>query len=178
MAVVSGSSVAATAAFGELEQHRRELTAYCYRMLGSPFEAEDAVQDTLLRAWRALDRFEGRAALRSWLYRIATNVCLDMLNGRERRARPMDLGPARAPVVENLDALPEVTWIEPVPDGLVAPEGDPADVAVVARDDPARLRRGAPVPAAAAARRRSSSARCSAGRPRRSRSCSTRASPR
>lgn len=130
MVVVSGSPVAVTPAFGELEQHRRELTAYCYRMLGSPFEAEDAVQDAFLRAWRALDRFEGRAALRSWLYRIATNVCLDMLNGRERRARPMDLGPARAPVVENLDALPEITWLEPVPDGLVAPEGDPAEVAV------------------------------------------------
>ena len=130
MVVVSGSSAAVTPAFGELEQHRRELTAYCYRMLGSPFEAEDAVQDTLLRAWRALDRFEGRAALRSWLYRIATNVCLDMLNGRERRARPMDLGPAREPVIENLDSLPEVTWIEPVPDGLVAPDGDPAEVAV------------------------------------------------
>jgi RNA polymerase sigma-70 factor (ECF subfamily) len=128
MVVVSGSPVAVTPAFGELEQHRRELTGYCYRMLGSPFEAEDAVQDTLLRAWRSLDRFEGRAALRSWLYRIATNVCLDMLNGRERRARPMDLGPARAPVIENLDGLPEVTWLEPVPDGLVA-EGDPANVA-------------------------------------------------
>jgi RNA polymerase sigma-70 factor, ECF subfamily len=130
MAVVSGSPAAVTPAFGELEQHRRELTAYCYRMLGSPFEAEDAVQDAFLRAWRALDRFEGRAALRSWLYRIATNVCLDMLDGRERRARPMDLGPARAPVVENLDSLPEVTWIEPVPDGLVTQEGDPAEVAV------------------------------------------------
>jgi RNA polymerase sigma-70 factor (ECF subfamily) len=130
MAVVSGSPVAVTPAFGELEQHRRELTAYCYRMLGSPFEAEDAVQDTLLRAWRGLDRFEGRAALRSWLYRIATNVCLDMLDGRERRARPMDLGPARAPVIENLDSLPEITWLEPVPDALVAPEGNPADVAV------------------------------------------------
>ena len=131
MSVVSGGSPTAVApAFGELEQHRRELTAYCYRMLGSPFEAEDAVQDAFLRAWRGLDRFEGRAALRSWLYRIATNVCLDMLNGRERRARPMDLGPARAPVIENLDSLPEVTWIEPVPDGLVTPEGDPADVAV------------------------------------------------
>ena len=123
-------SVAQTPAFGELEQHRRELTAYCYRMLASPFEAEDAVQETLLRAWRSFDRFEGRAALRSWLYRIATNVCLDMLSGRERRARPMDLGPAREPVESNLNALPEVTWIEPIPDGLVVPEGDPADVAV------------------------------------------------
>lgn len=114
-----------------LEQHRRELTAYCYRMLGSPFEAEDAVQDTLVRAWRSLDRFEGRAALRSWLYRIATNVCLDMLNGSERRARPMDLGPAWNPDGPIGRTLPEVTWIEPVPDGLLVPAvGDPADVAV------------------------------------------------
>jgi RNA polymerase sigma-70 factor (ECF subfamily) len=100
----------------QLEQHRRELIAYCYRMLASPFEAEDAVQETFLRAWRSYDRFEGRAALRSWLYRIATNVCLDMLNGRERRATPMDLGPAREPVAENLHTLPEVTWIQPMPD--------------------------------------------------------------
>jgi RNA polymerase sigma-70 factor (ECF subfamily) len=114
-----------------LEQYRRELTAYCYRMLASPFEAEDAVQETMLRAWRSYDRFEGRAALRSWLYRIATNVCLDMLGGRERRARPMDLGPAREPVEANLNTLPEVTWIEPVPDELVVPaDGDPAEVAV------------------------------------------------
>lgn len=114
-----------------LEQHRAELTGYCYRMLGSPFEAEDAVQDTLVRAWRSFDRFEGRAALRSWLYRIATNVCLDMLSGRERRARPMDLGPARNPDAANLNALPEATWIEPMPDGLVvALERDPAEVAV------------------------------------------------
>jgi RNA polymerase sigma-70 factor (ECF subfamily) len=118
------------AAEEQLEQHRTELTAYCYRMLGSPFEAEDAVQETLVRAWRGLDRFEGRAALRSWLYRIATNVCLDMLSGRERRARPMDLGPSREPVESNLNALPEVTWIEPIPDSSLAPEGDPADVAV------------------------------------------------
>jgi RNA polymerase sigma-70 factor (ECF subfamily) len=110
----------------ELEGHRRELTAYAYRMLGSPFEAEDAVQETFIRAWRAYDRFEGRSALRSWLYRIATNVCLDMLGGRERRARPMDLGPAREPVAANLNALPEVTWIEPVPDAVVA---DPAEIA-------------------------------------------------
>jgi RNA polymerase sigma-70 factor, ECF subfamily len=113
-----------------LEAHRRELTGYCYRMLGSSFEAEDAVQDTFVRAWRSYDRFEGRAALRSWLYRIATNVCLDMLNGRERRARPMDLGPAREPVAANLNTLPEVTWIEPIPDSVLAPEGDPAELAV------------------------------------------------
>ena len=119
----------ATPALGELDRYRSELTAYCYRMLGSPFEAEDAVQDTLLRAWRSIDRFEGRSALRSWLYRIATNVCLDMLNGRERRARPMDLGPSREPVLSNLNTLPEVTWIEPVPDTAIAGEGDPAEVA-------------------------------------------------
>jgi len=115
----------------QLEQHRSELKAYCYRMLGSPFDAEDAVQETFIRAWRGFERFEGRAALRSWLYRIATNVSLDMLNGRERRARPMDLGPAREPVESNLHTLPEVTWIEPVPDGLVvSAEGDPAEVAM------------------------------------------------
>ena len=114
-----------------LEQHRVELTGYCYRMLGSAFDAEDAVQETMVRAWRSFDRFEGRSALRSWLYRIATNVCLDMLNGRERRARPMDLGPAWNPDGPIGRMLPEVTWIEPVPDGLVLPaEGDPAEVAV------------------------------------------------
>jgi len=117
-----------------LEEHRGELTGYCYRMLASPFEAEDAVQETMVRAWRNLDRFEGRSALRTWLYSIATNVCLDMLNGRERRARPMDLGPALEPVASNLNTLPEVTWIQPIPDGLVVPpDGDPAAIAV-ARD--------------------------------------------
>src|SRR5216117_3210818 len=130
MEVVEGRALTITPAFGELEQHRRELTAYCYRMLGSPFEAEDAVQETFIRAWRGFDRFEGRAALRSWLYRIATNVCLDMLNGRERRARPMDLGPAREPVESNLNTLPEVTWLEPIPDGVLVPDGDTAEVAV------------------------------------------------
>jgi RNA polymerase sigma-70 factor (ECF subfamily) len=129
MAVVERSTLASTPAFEELEQHRRELTAHCYRMLGSPFEAEDAVQETLLRAWKSLDRFEGRSALRSWLYRIATNVCLDMLEGRERRARPMDLGPAGEPIVENL-RTPEVPWLQPVPDSMVA---DPAET-VASRD--------------------------------------------
>jgi RNA polymerase sigma-70 factor, ECF subfamily len=113
------------------EQHRAELTAHCYRMLASPFEAEDAVQETFIRAWRGFERFEGRSALRSWLYRIATNVCLDMLSGRERRARPMDLGGAQAPDAANLNTLSEATWIQPIPDGLVAAEeGDPADVAL------------------------------------------------
>jgi RNA polymerase sigma-70 factor, ECF subfamily len=114
----------------QFELVRRELTAHCYRMLASPFEAEDAVQETFIRAWKGIERFEGRAALRSWLYRIATNVCLDMLSSRERRARPMDLGPSREPIAENLNTLPEVTWIQPAPDGLVLPEGDPAEVAV------------------------------------------------
>jgi RNA polymerase sigma-70 factor (ECF subfamily) len=123
------SSVAAGAEL-ELEDYRSELTGYAYRMLASPFEAEDAVQETFLRAWRSLDRFEGRSSLRSWLYRIATNVCLDMLESRRRRATPMDLGPSREPIEANLNTLPEVTWIEPVPDSLVALDGDPAQVAV------------------------------------------------
>jgi RNA polymerase sigma-70 factor (ECF subfamily) len=127
---MADSSLAAPPGAADLETYRKELTGYCYRMLGSSFEAEDAVQETMLRAWRGLDRFEGRAALRSWLYRIATNVCVDMLNSRERRARPMDLGPSREPVIENLNTLPEVTWIEPIADSSVLPQGDPADVAV------------------------------------------------
>jgi RNA polymerase sigma-70 factor (ECF subfamily) len=97
-------------------------------MLGS-VDAEDAVQETFIRAWRGFERFEGRSALRSWLYRIATNVCFDMLESRKRRARPMDLGPSREPVIENLTALPEVTWIEPMPDGRLVAEGGPAAVA-------------------------------------------------
>jgi RNA polymerase sigma-70 factor (ECF subfamily) len=113
-----------------LEQHRAELTGYCYRMLASPFEAEDAVQETLLRAWRGIKRFEGRAALRSWLYRIATNVCLDMLNGRARRALPMDLGPARKPLAANLNVPAEVAWIEPIPAGALSAQDDPAELAV------------------------------------------------
>ncbi|MGH9226237.1 MAG: sigma-70 family RNA polymerase sigma factor [Acidimicrobiales bacterium] len=118
----------------ELEGHRRELTGYCYRMLGSGFEAEDAVQETMIRAWKGIDQFEGRAAIRSWLYRIATNVCLDMLRGPQRRARPMDLGgplPAETPLA---GVPPENTWVQPMADSRVLPtDGDPAEIAA-ARD--------------------------------------------
>jgi RNA polymerase sigma-70 factor, ECF subfamily len=124
------STITIAPAFGELEQHRAELTAYCYRMLGSPFDAEDAVQDAFVRAWRARDRFEGRAAMRSWLYRIATNVCLDILKTRGRRVRPMDLGPAVEPIESNLNVRSAKEWIEPIPENLIAPEKDPADLAV------------------------------------------------
>ena len=114
----------------DLERHRRELTAYAYRMLGSSFEAEDAVQETFLRAWKSYDTFQRRSSFRSWLYTIATNVCLDMLSGKERRARPMDLGLARAASSDLGEPLPEVTWISPVPDGRVIPAGgDPAELA-------------------------------------------------
>jgi RNA polymerase sigma-70 factor (ECF subfamily) len=118
----------------ELETYRRELTAYCYRMLGSGFEAEDAVQETMVRAWKAFDQFEGRSALRSWLYRIATNVCLDMLRGPQRRARPMDLGPARSSDSPIDGGLPAEYWVQPIADGRVLPaDGDPAELAA-ARD--------------------------------------------
>jgi RNA polymerase sigma-70 factor, ECF subfamily len=127
---VHQSTLTAAPEFGELERHRAELTAYCYRMLGSPFDAEDAVQDAFVRAWRSRDRFEGRSAMRSWLYRIATNVCLDMLKGRQRRMRPMDLGPAVEPIESNLNARSAKEWIEPIPENLIAPEKDPADLAV------------------------------------------------
>src|SRR3954468_21449068 len=122
MGPVEASTVTREQLEHRFEDHRSELTAYSYRMLGSPFEAEDAVQETFIRAWRGVDRFEGRAALRSWLYRIATNVCLDMLSGRERRARPMDFGPAGAPVIENLNIPAEVTWLQPIPDSHLPEE--------------------------------------------------------
>ncbi len=113
-----------------MERHRAELTAHCYRMLGSPFDAEDAVQEAFVRAWRSRDRFEGRAVMRTWLYRIATNVCLDMLKGNGRRVRAMDLGPACEPLETNLNIPSDKRWIEPIPDRLVAPEADPADQVV------------------------------------------------
>jgi RNA polymerase sigma-70 factor (ECF subfamily) len=124
-------TVTADAPPGAWEQHRVELTAYCYRMLGSSADAEDAVQDTMVRAWRSYDRFEGRSSVRSWLYKIATNVCLTMLDSRQRRATPMDFGgPASAdgPVPAQ---RPEISWLEPVPDARVLPTAtDPAELAV------------------------------------------------
>jgi RNA polymerase sigma-70 factor (ECF subfamily) len=117
----------------DLESYRRELTAYSYRMLGSGFDAEDAVQETLVRAWRAADDFEGRSSVRSWLYRIATNVCLDMLRGQQRRARPIEMGPAMPPVEDSAVAmLPEGSWVSPIADERVLPlEADPAELAEV-----------------------------------------------
>lgn len=132
MGWVSALTVTHDELAARLEEHRAELNAYCYRMLASPFEAQDAVQETFIRAWRAFDRFEGRASLRSWMYRIATNVCLDMLRSTERRARPMDLGPASEPALQHLTESPEATWVEPAPSGfLVGAQGDPAEIAAV-----------------------------------------------
>ncbi|MFF5340700.1 sigma-70 family RNA polymerase sigma factor [Streptomyces althioticus] len=114
-----------------LERYRVELTGYCYRMLGSSFEAEDAVQDTMIRAWRSLDKFEGRSSLRSWLYRIATNVCLDMLSAGNKRARPMDLTESTPLTQAALSPRPDHTWLEPMPDDRVLPTPtDPAEAAV------------------------------------------------
>lgn len=113
-----------------MEDYRRELTGYCYRMLGSAFEADDAVQETMLRAWKAADGFEGRSSVRSWLYRIATNVCLDMLRGRQRRARPMELAPSSAPDESLLgQQLPEHLWVSPIADDrILPPDADPAEI--------------------------------------------------
>ena len=139
-----------------LEQHRGELTGYCYRMLGSTFEAEDAVQETMVRAWKSIDRFEGRAALRSWLYRIATNVCLDVLNGRQRRARPMDLGPAGSADAEfHGGVLPEAAWLEPIPDSRAIAARTPTPPS-----SPRRARRCASPSSTPSSTCRRASARC------------------
>ena len=145
----------------DFEQHRTELTAYCYRMLGSAFEAEDAVQETLVHAWRSFDRFEGRSSVRSWLYRIASNVCFDLLKGRQRRAMPMDLtevGRADAPVATP---TAESMWIGPVPDDRVlSASDDPAVGRGDPRLDPPRVRRRTAASARRASEPCSSSARC------------------
>ncbi len=127
--VLTGSD-AGTQIERELEAHRRALTGYCYRMLGSGSEAEDAVQETMVRAWKAADRLQERAALKSWLYRIASNVCFDMLQGPQRRAQPMDLGPASAADAALGAPLTEGAWVQPIADARLAPaEGDPAEIA-------------------------------------------------
>ena len=114
----------------EMEDHRRELTGYCYRMLGAGSEAEDAVQETFLRAWRGRDGFQRRATLRSWLYKIATNVCLDMPQRPQRRARPMDLVAETTTEAAVLNELPEYRWVQPIADGRVLTSGsDPAELA-------------------------------------------------
>ncbi len=115
----------------DLEAHRAALTGHCYRMLGSPFDAEDAVQETMVRAWRSLNRFDGRSSLRTWLYRIATNVCLDALSDRSRRARPMEEGPAST-VDGELESRPRTHWLEPIADARALPaDADPFELTVL-----------------------------------------------
>jgi RNA polymerase sigma-70 factor (ECF subfamily) len=112
----------------ELETHRNALTGHCYRMLGSPFDAEDAVQETMVRAWRSLNRFDGRSSLKTWLYRIATNVCLDALSDRSRRARPMEEGPVGT-VEDELEVRPRTHWLEPMADARMLPaDADPFEL--------------------------------------------------
>jgi RNA polymerase sigma-70 factor (ECF subfamily) len=133
MACVPGSEATAIAGRPvehDLEAHRRELTGYCYRMLGSGADAEDAVQETMVRAWRGIDRLDAPGALRSWLYRIASNVCLDMLSGAQRRAQPIDLGPSSTAEAALGHRLGDEAWVLPVPDSRVLPDnGDPAELA-------------------------------------------------
>src|SRR5918996_36137 len=117
----------------QLEAHRAPLTGHCYRMLGSAFDAEDAVQETMVRAWQSLDRFQGRASLRTWLYRIATNVCLDALSDRSRRARPMEEGPVGT-VDDALEARPRTPWLQPIPDACALPaDADPYELTALRR---------------------------------------------
>lgn len=119
--------MAIVASASDLEQHRTALTGYCYRMLGSPVDADDAVQETMLRAWRSLDAFDGRASLKTWLFRVATNVCLDALADRARRARPLDLGPSGG-VDGPFETLPRERWIEPIGDAQALPAAvDPGE---------------------------------------------------
>jgi RNA polymerase sigma-70 factor (ECF subfamily) len=122
------------ASFDQMEVHRPALMGHCYRMLGSTADAEDATQEAMIRAWRAIDRFDGRASLRTWLYRIATNVCLDELQDKGRRARPMEEGDpsSGSPSVERLVQRPASYWIEPIADDCAIPsDADPAQRAIL-----------------------------------------------
>jgi RNA polymerase sigma-70 factor, ECF subfamily len=115
----------------QLETHRPALTGHCYRMLGSAMDADDAVQETMIRAWRSFDRFDGRSSVRTWLYKIATNVCLDELSDRSRRARPMEEGPAGT-IDGVLEQKPRTHWLEPIPDSRALPAGaNPSELAVL-----------------------------------------------
>ena len=163
----------------ELERHRPGLTAHCYRMLGSAFEAEDALQETFIRAWRGFDRFEGRAELRSWLYRIATNVCLDLLKGRARRALPMSLVPPSSGDSDLGPPLTESAWVSPIPDRrVIARRRRPGRVRRRPRQHPAGVHRRPPAPPARSRARSCSCVTCSAGTPTRSLTPSTPPSPR
>jgi len=130
------SSLSTSGETAELERafetHRRELTGFCYRMLGAGSEAEDAVQETLVKAWNSYDGFEGRSSVRTWLYRIANNVCVDMLRSPQRRARPMELGPSsRASEAVLGDPRADSRWVQPVADERVLDvTADPADLAI------------------------------------------------
>jgi RNA polymerase sigma-70 factor (ECF subfamily) len=127
---VTAMSVVDSPLHPDIEDHRRELTGYCYRMLGAGSEAEDAVQEAIVRAWRRIDDLQDPAALRAWLYRIATNVCLDMLKSAQRRARPMDFGPASTAEATLGPEVPEHRWVQPVADERVLrTDADPADIA-------------------------------------------------
>jgi RNA polymerase sigma-70 factor (ECF subfamily) len=118
--------------FSELEAHRIPLTGHCYRMLGSAADADDAVQETLVRAWRNMGRFEGRSSLRTWLYRIATNVCLDALSDGARRARPFEEGPPSSVAHASLDTRERTHWLEPIADARALPaDADPFELAVL-----------------------------------------------
>jgi RNA polymerase sigma-70 factor (ECF subfamily) len=115
----------------EIEAQRPALLGHCYRMLGSAFDAEDAVQETIVRAWQHADRFEARSSVRTWLYRIATNVCLDALSSRSRRARPVEDGPLKT-IDDPLETLPRSHWLEPVPDARALPaDANPHELAVL-----------------------------------------------
>jgi len=115
-----------------LETHRTALTGHCYRMLGSAADADDAVQETMVRAWRNLDRFEGRSSVRTWLYRIATNVCLDQLSDGARRMRPFEEGPASVVETASLETRDRTHWLEPIPDARAIPvDANPFEQAVL-----------------------------------------------